>query len=204
MKIGIIGAHIVGMRLATEFARAGHEVFLANSRGPESVKERLSEEGLADGVTPASADEVLACPLVVLATPWIKREDVLDPAHDWDGRILLDATNIYLSYPPNYRVDDLSGDSGSEIIARLAPTARVVKAFNTLDFGVMFSPVPAGMRRVLFAAGDDHEALTIVCGLIEEIGFRAIPLGTLAVGGRLMDLEQPLSLLNVFTPSVSE
>jgi predicted dinucleotide-binding enzyme len=202
MKIGIIGAHIVGMRLASEFARAGRDVFLANSRGQDSVKARLDETGMTDLVTPASLDAVRDCSLVVLATPWVKREEVLHPTHDWQGRILLDATNIYLSYPPHYRVDDLNGDSGSEIIARLAPTDRVVKAFNTLDFGVMFSPVPAGMKRVLFAAGDDGEALTIVCGLIESIGFRAVPLGTLAVGGRLMELERPLSLLNVLTPSV--
>jgi predicted dinucleotide-binding enzyme len=201
MKIGIIGTHIVGIRLAAEFARAGHNILLANSRGPEAVKARLEESGVADVVTPASVVDVLECPLVVLAAPWIKREEVLDSTRDWQGRILLDATNIYLSYPPNYRIDDLNGDSGSEIIARLAPTARVVKAFNTLDFGTMFSPVPAGMKRVLFAAGDDDNALTTVCGLIEDIGFRAVPLGSLAVGGRLMDLEQPLSLLNLLTPS---
>lgn len=201
MKIGIIGAHIVGMRLAGEFSRAGHDVFLANSRGPESVRQQLDEAGASDGITPASMAEVIDYPLVVLAMPWAKRQEVLDPAHDWEGRILLDASNIYLSYPPNYRVDDLMGDSGSEIIARLAPTARVVKAFNTLDFGTMFSPVPQGMKRVLFAAGDDKEALATICGLINDIGFHPVALGTLATGGRLMDLEQPLSLLNVLTPS---
>jgi 8-hydroxy-5-deazaflavin:NADPH oxidoreductase len=201
MKIGIIGAQVVGMRLATAFARAGHEVALANSRGPESVRQQLEESGGADGIVPASMAQVLDRPLVVLAVPWTRREAVLDPAHDWQGRILLDATNIYLSYAPNYRVDDLKGDSGSEVIARLAPTARVVKAFNTLDFGTMFSPVPAGMKRVLFAAGDDGDALGTVCGLIEDIGFRAVPLGSLASGGRLMDLEQPLSRLDVLARS---
>ncbi len=201
MKIGIIGAHIVGMRLANEFARAGHDIYIANSRGPESMKEQLEEADAADGIMPASMEQVLECPLVVLAAPWIKREEVLDPAHDWDGRILLDASNIYLSYPPNYRVDDLKGESGSEIIARLVPTARVVKAFNTLDFGAMFSPVPADMKRVLFTAGDDREAVATVCRLIEDIGFRAVALGTLRAGGLPMDLEQPLSLLNLLTPS---
>ena len=133
--------------------------------------------------------------------PWTSRKDVLDPAHDWEGRILLDATNIYLSHPPHYRVDYLDSDSGSEIIARLAPTARVVKAFNTLDFGTMFSPVPAGMKRVLFAAGDDEHAVGTVCRIIEELGFHSVALGTLAAGGRLMDLEKPLSLLEVFKPT---
>jgi len=201
LKIGIIGAHIVGMRLAKEFAGAGHDIVVTNSRGPESVRAKLKETAASAAIAPSTMAEVLACELVVLAAPWVKREEVLDPAHNWNGRILLDTTNIYLSYPPHYRVDDLQGDSGSEIIARLAPTARVVKAFNTLDFGVMFSPVPEGLKRVLFVAGDDESATAMVCKLIEEIGFHPVALGTLATGGRLMDLEKPLSLLNVLRPT---
>ena len=201
MKIGIIGAHIVGMRLANEFAKAGHEVLVTNSGSAESVKAKLQEAGAETNIVPASMAQVRDCELVVLAAPWVKREAVLDPKHDWDGRILVDATNIYLSYPPNHRVDDLGGDSGSEIIARLAPTARVVKAFNTLDFGVMFSPVPTGMKRVLFAAGDDEQALTTVCGLIGELGFHPVALGSLAASGRLMELEKPLSALEVLKPT---
>lgn len=200
MKIGIIGAHTVGMRLATEFEGAGHDILMTNSGGLESVREKLTRVGGKAKITPATMAEVLDCELVVLAAPWIKREEVLDPAHDWKGRILLDASNTYLSYPPNYRADDLKGDSGSEIIARLAPSARVVKAFNTLDFGVMFSPPSEGVQRVLFAAGDDEDALKTVCGLIKAIGFRPVALGPLAAGGRLMELEAPLHLLELFAP----
>jgi predicted dinucleotide-binding enzyme len=80
----------------------------------------------------------------------------------WDGRILVDATNIFKSYAPDYQRDDLGGDSGSETIARLAPQARVVKAFNTLPIATMFAEAPAGMKRVLFLAGDDdHSKLTV-------------------------------------------
>lgn len=200
MKIGIIGAHIVGLRLAREFGRVGHDILITNSRGKDSTAEKLEEAGRGANVQAASMAEVLACELVVLAAPWVKREQVLDPAHDWGDRILLDATNIYLNYPPSYRKDDLKGDSGSETIARLAPTARVVKAFNTLDFGTMFSPVPEGMKRVLFAAGDDAHAVEVVSQLIAEIGFHPVALGTLATAGRMMELEQPLSLLELLTP----
>jgi predicted dinucleotide-binding enzyme len=189
------------MRLATEFANVGHDILIANSRGPESLRAKLKENAAHSNIMPASMTEVKDCEFVVLAMPWANREMVLDPTHQWNGRILLDTTNIYLSYPPNYRVDDLRGDSGSEIIARLAPTARVVKAFNTLDFGVMFSPVPRGMKRVLFAAGDDKHALTTVCELIEELGFRSVRIGGLSEGGRLMDLQKPISLLNVLSPT---
>jgi 8-hydroxy-5-deazaflavin:NADPH oxidoreductase len=200
MKIGIIGAHIVGLRLASEFGRVGHDILVTNSRGKESTAEKLEAAGTEANVRAGSMEEVLASDLVVLAAPWIKREEVLDPAHDWNGRILVDATNIYRRYPPHYELDDLKGDSGSEIIARLAPTARVVKAFNTLDFGIMFSPVPDGMRRVLFMAGDDPHAVDVVYGLIADIGFHPVALGSLATAGRMMELEQPLSLLELLTP----
>lgn len=201
MKIGIIGAHIVGLRLAREFAHVGHDISITNSRGREDMQSKLGAKDLGPRVHAASMSDVLDCELVVLAAPWVKRAEVLDPTHDWGGRILLDASNVYLRYPPDYQRDDLRGDSGSEIIARLAPGARVVKAFNTLDFGVMFSPVPAGMKRVLFTAGDDEAAVATVCALIAEIGFHPVALGNLATAGRLMELEAPLSLLNLITPS---
>lgn len=201
MKIGIIGAHTVGLRLAKEFAQAGHDILITNSRGREDMQGKLDAAGRGSNIHAASMAEVLGCELVVLAAPWVKREEVLDPAHDWQGRILLDATNIYLRYPPAYQRDDLKGDSGSEVIARLAPHARVVKAFNTLDFGTLFSPVPTGMKRVLFTAGDDAAAVATVCALIAEIGFHPVALGDLAVAGRLMELEGPLSLLNIVTPA---
>jgi predicted dinucleotide-binding enzyme len=58
----------------------------------------------------------------------------------WNGCNLLDTTNIFLSYGPDFRIDDLKGDPGSEIIARLAPSARVVKAFNTMmNCGIQFT-----------------------------------------------------------------
>ncbi len=201
MNIGIIGAAIVGMKLAEVFAAAGHTVFIGNSRGRESMKEKLTAVGAGARILPASMPEVLHCGLVVLAAPWVKVNAILKPGIAWDGRILVDATNIYLSYPPDYERDDLRGDSGSEIIARLAPSARVVKAFNTLPFGVMFAPVPAGMKRVLFTAGDDQEAVGTIGRLIEQIGFHPVALGDLATAGRLMELEAPLSLLDVLKPT---
>jgi len=200
MQIGIIGAHIVGMRLAKEFAFVGHAIRITNSGGRDSIKKKLEEAGADLTIEAASMAEVLDCEIVILAMPWIKVRDMLDPSINWNGRLLIDATNIYLSYPPDYQVDDLKGESGSEIIARLAPAAHVVKAFNTLPFDVMFAPVSAGMKRVLFIAGDDIGAVQTVSRLIDDIGFHPVALGNLATAGRLMELEAPLSLLEVLKP----
>jgi len=202
VKIGIIGAGMVGKTLATRLAAKGHQVLLANSRGPESVAESLGASTAK--VTPSSTSATLACDLVFLTVPWTKIGDVLKSGGPKDGRILVDATNIFLRFPPEALIDDLKGDSGSEIVARLAPGARVVKAFNTLPFTTMFAPRPEGMERVLFVAGDDASAVASVADLIVELGLHPVPLGPLAQAGRLMELGGPLSGLELLTPAKKE
>ncbi len=199
MTIGILGAATVGMTLATKFAAAGHDVLIANSRGPQSLTASLAEIGTA--LTPATVAEAIGCDVVFLSIPWLKVPEVLTTDIAWGGRILVDTTNIFVSYTPDYRVDDLKGSSGSEIVAGLAPSARVVKAFNTLPFKVMFAPTPADLKRVLFVAGDESEAISTVSSLIKELGLHPVALGCLAQAGRQMELGGPLSLLEVLTPA---
>lgn len=197
MKIGIIGTGTVGKTLAAKFAAQGYEVLVANSRGLEGVVDSLGAASAE--VTPGSTSEALACDVIFLTVPWTRVRDVLGAGGPQAGRILIDATNIFLSYPPEARIDDLGEDTGSEFVARLAPAARVVKAFNTLAFAQMFAPVTNGMKRVLFVAGDDGRAVATVAGLINELGLHALPLGSLAQAGRLMELGGPLSGLELLT-----
>lgn len=199
MKIGVLGAATVGMTLATKFAASGHDVLIANSRGPQSLAVRLVEAHTA--AKPASVPEAVASDVVFLAVPWLKVSEILTPGISWDGRILVDTTNIFASYAPDFRVVDLKGCSGSEIIAGLAPSARVVKAFNTLPFKAMFAPTPAHMKRVLFVAGDEGEAVATVSGLIKELGLHPVALGHLAEAGRQMELGGPFSSLELLTPA---
>jgi len=144
------------------------------------------------------------CEIVLLATPWIRVPDVLSPSLSWEGRILVDATNIYTSYKHELAIANLNGDSGSEIVARLAPGARVVKAFNTLSFDVMFSPPPASTKRVLFIAGDDRAATGTIADLVSQIGLHPLVAGELAVAGRQMELGGPFSRLELFAPAMQE
>ncbi|PKR55014.1 NADP oxidoreductase [Thalassospira marina] len=196
MKLGIIGAANVGRTLASRYLAAGHDVLIANSKGPDDLKQRLADMDPAPRA--ATIADVLACDVVFLAVPWTKIRDVLHSDINWGNRILVDTTNIFLSYAPEFAVDDLKGNSGSEVIASLAPGARVVKAFNTLPFATAFAPIEEGLKRVLFVAGDDDTALQTVSTLIHDIGFHAVALGTLATAGRQMELGGPLSGLELF------
>jgi len=197
MKLGMIGAGTVGTTLGERFAAAGHEVLITNSRGPESLSKGLVEVG--QPLEPATSTELVdQAEVIFLALPWRKVRDVLRSDVDWRGRVVVDATNIILSISPDLEIDDLKGDSGSQIVARLAPSARVVKAFNTLPFGTMFAPTPTGFRRVLFVAGDDPNAVSAVADLIDEIGFQSVAIGELATAGRQMELGGVFSRLELF------
>lgn len=198
MKIGIIGASTVGITLATRFAAGGHEVQVANSRGRENLKDRLTS--IDNRLTAASVEEACHCDVVFLAVPWLNVREILSPERNWDGRILVDTTNIFLSYAPDFNIDDLKGDSGSEIVSRLAPSARTVKAFNTLPFDKIFAPHDSNVKRVVFMAGDDDTAVTIVGQLVSELDLCPIALGSLAIAGRLMELNGPLSGLELLSP----
>jgi len=199
MRIGIIGASTVGITLATRLSEIGHEVMVANSRERESLKQRLAS--IDARITAASVSEASDSDVVFLAVPWLKVREVLRPDKDWEGRVLVDATNIFLSYAPDFRIDDLKGDSGSEVIARLAPSARTVKAFNTLPFEKIFAPHDLRFKRVLFVAGDDNSAVATIGQLIAELDLCPIPLGSLAIAGRLMELNGPLSGVELFSPT---
>jgi predicted dinucleotide-binding enzyme len=191
MTFGIIGAAAVGQELAWQLILAGHNVVLSNSRGPDSLHELVASMG--PQAKAATVAEAANAPVVLLTLPWIKVAEALAPLGDWNGRVLVDATNIFLNYAPTFDIADIGDETGSEIVARLAPGARVVKAFNTLPIGKMFADIMVpNARRVLFLAGDDSDAKTIVARTIEQIGLAPIDLGGLRAGGILMQLRGPL------------
>ena len=87
---------------------------------------------------------------------------------------------------PGYRLADLDGSTSSEIVASLAPGARVVKAANTLPVAVLSAnPRQADGRRVMFLSGNDGPVKADVSSAFEKVGFATIDLGALATGGRL-------------------
>jgi 8-hydroxy-5-deazaflavin:NADPH oxidoreductase len=195
MKIGIIGAGDMGQAFAGQAVKAGYEVIISNSRGPESLTSLVHQLGpLAKAGVPQEAAQA---DVVVLAVPWSQLGTALTGLPAWSGRILIDATNPVLQ--PGFRLADLNGRTSSEIVASLAPGARVVKVANTLISALLAAdPKQAGGRRVLFMSGDDANAKASVKALLETIGFATIDLGGLASGGRLQQFPGgPLPTLNL-------
>ena len=135
--VGIIGAGRLGQAMARAARRAGRDVLIANSRGPESLTSVVS--ALGEGVSSATVDEAAGAGagIVVIAVPWDRVPEAVQGI-DWNGQIVIDATN-------DWAADDLQGRTSSELVADLVPGARVVKAANTLGAEVLGSdPQEAG------------------------------------------------------------
>jgi 8-hydroxy-5-deazaflavin:NADPH oxidoreductase len=145
------------------------------------------------GAEAASVTEAAAADLVLLAVPWPAVPDTLDPLPDWRGRILVDATNPFITINP-LELADLQGRSASVIVAEHAPGARVVKGFNTITMANFEKgPRQGEARRVLFVSGDDVASKQTVEQLITELGYAAIDLGGLDEGGRMQQPGGPLA-----------
>ncbi|MGO9511440.1 MAG: NADPH-dependent F420 reductase [Mycobacterium sp.] len=189
MEIGIIGAGQVGLAVGHRLVKAGHHVKLSSARGPRALAPVAHDIG-------AEAAEVIdaaAAELVLLAIPWLAVSEVLDPLPDWQGRILVDATNPFVTFDP-LQLADLQGRSASVIVASHAPGARMVKAFNSIamaDFDK--GPQQGEARRVLFVSGDDGASKQTVQHLIGELGYATSDLGGLEEGGRLQQAGGPLA-----------
>ncbi|QIN78158.1 NADP oxidoreductase [Rubrobacter marinus] len=182
MRIGIIGAGNIGSTAARLFAGAGHEVVVANSRGPETLEGLVREIGAnaRAGTVEEAADfgEV-----VMEAIPFGRYGDL--PAEGLSGKVFVTASNYY---PERDGGIDLGGRAQSEFLARHLPGARVVKAFNTIYYARLAQngrpEAPLEERETIFVSGDDGEAKEIVSRLVEEIGFAPVDAGTLAQSAR--------------------
>lgn len=180
MRIGIIGAGHIGATAARLFVDAGHEVAIANSRGPETLRELVASLGdAAHASTPAEAARFGEA--VLVAVPL--KDYVSLPAEDLRGKIVIDAMNYYPGRDGQLAQLDSGAQASSELLAAHLPGARVIKAFNTIWFEHLKTlgrkDAPLEQRRAIFVSGDDAEAKSAVSKLIEEIGFGPFDMGSL-------------------------
>src|SRR5215212_9007878 len=181
MRIGVIGSGNIGGTVATLLARAGHEVQIANSRGPESLR-GLAAERLRPATIEAAAEDG---EVVIVATPLAAYAAL--PAQALAGTVVIDAGNYYPSRDGQIAVLDDDSTTSTEWLAAKLPGARVVKAFNTVFWEVLRDkgdPQAGDDRVVVLVAGDDEGAKETVGSLIEDIGFAPLDQGGLTDGGR--------------------
>jgi predicted dinucleotide-binding enzyme len=206
MRIGILGAGHIGGNLAQLLVQHGHDVVIANSRGPET----LAEVGRRTGATPVTAaDAPREADVVILAVPMKAFGDLpkglLDSAKP--GAAVIDANNYYPQR--DGRIGPIEdGETSARWIQDLLgrPTVKVFN--NIVAQQLLDRPQPSGTdgRRALPVTGDDEPSKAVVLALVDQIGFDALDVGTLAESWRYqpgtpaygpdVDAAQLIELLN--------
>ena len=194
-SFGIIGAGNIGQTVAQHLLKAGFPVVMSNSKGPESLQETVKSFGA--GAKAGSVEDAVKADIVLLSLPW-SQVSSLTGVTDWTNKIVIDATNHFITYAPEFQVADLQGKSSSQVVAEYLPGASIVKAFNTLYFKILAEdPKQAGGKRVLFISGDDTSSKSAVSEVIRALGFAVIDLGDLANGSKLQQAKGSLATLNL-------
>jgi predicted dinucleotide-binding enzyme len=194
MTYSIIGSGNIGAALARQFARRGIAVAIANSRGPDSLQ--LLRKELGEHIVPQTVEAALTANTAILAVPFPAVSALARNSRDWNGKIVVDATNA-IDFP-SYAPTDLRGRPSSELVAEQLRGARVVKSFNTLPAAILAAdPAEGHGRRVIFLSGNDVEANSEVAGLAQQLGFAPIVLGNLTEGGLLQQYGGPLMMQNL-------
>jgi predicted dinucleotide-binding enzyme len=203
MRIGFIGAGNVTKVMGRHLLNAGHTIAICNSRGPETLGALIDE--LGPGATAETKDQVVRSDVVIIAVRWVQAEEALRGV-DWNGRILIDAMNAHAELEGDTSLEGVTksravlartGLSSSELVAQWAPGARLVKSISNMPMEWITDFSADKPRTVLFASGDDAEAKYLVIDMLNDAGFAAIDLGSLAVGGAMHQVGAPLSGLDL-------
>lgn len=187
MKISILGAGNVGMALASAFVRAGRAVTIGV---PEPARHAGAVAALGPLATLTGSDDAVAQgDLVILAVPHDAALQIAAARADWQGRVLVDATNPLAPGLAGLTLGTTT--SGAEQVAARARGARVVKAFNSTGAENMADSRYAAGRPMMPLAGDDADARAQVGALATLIGFDAVDMGPLAAARYL----EPLAMV---------
>ncbi len=183
MKIGIIGAGMIGSTLAKLWAEAGHDV-IVSSRHPEELASLVKSIGeRATAGTPVEAAGLGN--VVMLTVPLKAVPDLARDLHqELDGKVVLDTGNAYERRDGPAATEATADAKGSAgWAAAMFPGARWVKAFNTVHFKTLETQAHRDGDRVgIPLASDDGEALDVAADLVRDAGFDPVIVGELARG----------------------
>ena len=180
MNIGIIGAGNIGGNLTRRFQELGHKVFVANSRGPETLADLAAETG----ATPVTVEEAARRGDVVVVT--IPQKNIPSLPRDLfagvpDNVVVVDTGNYY----PQQRDGRIAGIEDGMVESRWVSQQLgrpVVKGFNNIYAEHLLKlGKPSGTpgRIALPVAGDDERAKSVVLKLVDELGFDGVDAGKL-------------------------
>jgi predicted dinucleotide-binding enzyme len=191
MRIGILGSGLMGGKLGTIFARAGHEVVFSYARSTNKLK-RLAREAGHNALAGTPAEAAKGADALLLAVHWSRTDDVLKQAGDLSGKTILTC-----SLPMDVGNTKLiigTSASGAEELAKKIPRAHVVAAFQTVPSEVLFGVFERKRRKPrpsLVYCGDHKRSKELAAELIRDVGFEPLDAGPL----RIARYTEPFALL---------
>lgn len=182
--IGFIGAGLIGSTVARLAVNAGYNVVLSNSRDPRTLLPLT--QALGPNAQVATAEEAAAAgDIVVVTIPLNALKQI--PTEPLQGKVVIDTSNYYEQRDGFIEQLDSRQITTSQILQDRVPEAKVVKAFNNINFrhlGELARPEDAQERTSLVIAGDDETAKATVREFLNTIGYGTIDAGPLAEGWR--------------------
>lgn len=176
VNVGVLGSGDVGKAFARAFAAVGHEVVIG-SRSPEKLNDfAAGTNGVRSGTFEEAAKfgDMIALATLGTATTEVLR---LAGAQNFEGKVLIDATNPLDFSSGGPRLFVGFDDSLGEQVQRQLPGARVVKAFNTVGNALFYQPNLPGGPPDMFIAGNDDEAKKIVAQVCDAFGWGVVDVG---------------------------
>lgn len=179
MRVGILGSGLMGGKLGTLFARAGHEVVFSYARSKEKLN-RLARDARGNARAGTAREAAQGSDAVLLAVHWSRIDDVLNQAGDLSGKVI-----VSCSLPLNEDNAEIvlgHTTSGAEALAEKLPGAEVVAAFNNIPSEVLFGVFEARGKATppsMVYCGDTEAGKDIVATLIRDVGFDPIDAGPL-------------------------
>jgi predicted dinucleotide-binding enzyme len=185
MRIGVIGAGLQGGLLAKKLARSGHEVRVANRRGPESLKAFAQQTGT---IASTLEDAATKSELIIVALPFKNNANLPKPLFKDlpDSTTIVDVSNYSPSWRDGHIPEVEAGLSETEWVEKQIGRP-VVKAFNSIDFDSLEhlgKPAGSSDRIALSLAGDRVEDKKKVAKIIDDLGFDALDIGPLSESWR--------------------
>lgn len=180
--LGIIGSGNIGTVLAKLAVTAGIDVVLANSRGPESLREKAAELGVRAGTATEAA---AAGDIVVVTIPLGRYTEV--PVEPLAGKVVIDTMNYYPSRDGRIERLDNEEIQTAELLQEHLPQSHTAKAFNNIAAADLLSlarPTGAADRSALPISGNDPAARATAVDLLDKLGWDAVEVGPLSESWR--------------------
>ncbi|MCL1622146.1 NADPH-dependent F420 reductase [Ralstonia pseudosolanacearum] len=189
MKIAVIGTGNIGAAYAHALADAKFEVVIGHREPSKAaaLAQEISPNVEGGGISAAFK----LADMVLLALPYPAIAEVLADAGDLTGKVLIDVSNLLSADFQNLVVGLTT--SAAEQIQTAAPSAHVVKAFNTIFAGLVPAQAREGKQLQVFVAGDDAAATAQVRELARALGFVPVNAGPL----RNSRFLEPVGMMNI-------